>query len=171
MPAKMAITPANTNEMGKNPFKKTISSEGQYQTPATPNNKITSPTNKLITFFTSQKKLTCAGDRLRDILESTDKNGKTVADRIVEAIRDAAIGGDVRFVELILDRIEGKVPNVLQVDDISNGNDEDVDAIYGKAGLSFPSESDGGPSGPGSEPCSSADPASAPPSPGESCGP
>lgn len=110
-------------------------------------------------------------DRLRDILESTDKNGKTVADRIVEAIRDAAIGGDVRFVELILDRIEGKVPNVLQVDDISNGNDEDVDAIYGKAGLSFPPESDGGPSGPGSEPRSGADPASAPPGPGEPCGP
>ena len=110
-------------------------------------------------------------DRLRDILESTDKNGKTVADRIVEAIRDAAIGGDVRFVELILDRIEGKVPNILQVDDFSNDNDSDIDAIYSKAGLSFSPESDGGPGGPSSEPCSSADPAPASPSPGESCGP
>jgi hypothetical protein len=52
-------------------------------------------------------------DRLND---KEMKDAKKVAEVLVEAILQKAIEGDYRFVELVINRIDGKIPNSLTID-------------------------------------------------------
>ena len=58
--------------------------------------------------------------RMRELLESNQINGKPiedgkqVADLLAETILKASLKGNFRFVSMILDRTEGKVPDKIQ---------------------------------------------------------
>jgi hypothetical protein len=60
--------------------------------------------------------------RLRDLLDKKEINGKPiedgkqVADLVAEVIVQKAVAGDIRFVNLMMDRIEGKVPDTVKLD-------------------------------------------------------
>jgi Family of unknown function (DUF5681) len=60
--------------------------------------------------------------RLRDLLDKSEidgkpiKDGKQVADLVVDIIIRKAIDGDYRFVDLVMNRIEGKIPDTLKLD-------------------------------------------------------
>ena len=75
----------------------------------------------------------CISEALRAILESKDqKDGKLIADKVAQVIVDEALKGDARMIEILLDRVEGKVTQAIdaQVDTsvrwiIGKGYDED----------------------------------------------
>lgn len=46
---------------------------------------------------------------------SQEKNGKTAAEQVIEALRKKAIAGDARAIELLLNRAYGKVPDRFDV--------------------------------------------------------
>jgi hypothetical protein len=56
-------------------------------------------------------------DRLRAAIERQEHGGKAleggrdVADLLVQVIIEGALGGDVRLIQLIVDRVDGKVPD------------------------------------------------------------
>ena len=55
-------------------------------------------------------------DRLKAVLDETDDDGRTVAERIVQAGVDAALAGDFRFWQEILNRMDGKVQDEVSVE-------------------------------------------------------
>ncbi len=58
-----------------------------------------------------------AGLLEKDELKDVDLNGgPKVADAMVHTIVKKAIEGDYRFVELVMNRIDGKVPNPITID-------------------------------------------------------
>jgi hypothetical protein len=46
---------------------------------------------------------------LREMLARETRDGRTIADLIVEVIVRKALAGDIRFIKIILERTEGKV--------------------------------------------------------------
>jgi Family of unknown function (DUF5681) len=60
--------------------------------------------------------------RLRELLDKREidgkpiKNNKQVADLVAEVIVEKALAGDYRFVDLMMNRIEGKVPDTVKLD-------------------------------------------------------
>lgn len=53
-------------------------------------------------------------DRIKAILDQETKNGGTVADAMARAAIRAALGGDFRFWQEIVNRSDGKVPDQIQ---------------------------------------------------------
>lgn len=66
-------------------------------------------------------------DRLREIIE---KNNGEVADALVKAAVKAALKGDFRFWQEIINRVEGKVPDAMRHSG-SDGGDLVVELIRG----------------------------------------
>src|SRR5437879_1349165 len=50
------------------------------------------------------------GALLREALDADDGTGKTRAERLAETLVTAAIGGDVRAIALVFDRVDGRAP-------------------------------------------------------------
>lgn len=75
--------------------------------------------------------------RLRDLLQKGEingkpiKDGKQVADLLAEVILKKSLSGDYKFVDLILNRTEGKVPDRLQVEDDRDKIDTLIDELRG----------------------------------------
>jgi hypothetical protein len=76
--------------------------------------------------------------RLNDLLDKNEingepvKDGKQVADLVIEVIIERALRGDFKFVDLVFNRIDGKLSDTLVVD--SNGTTTDTirDFLLGK---------------------------------------
>lgn len=60
--------------------------------------------------------------RLRDLLEKGEingkpiKDGKQVADLLAEVLLKEALQGDMRAIQYVFDRVDGKIPDKLQVE-------------------------------------------------------
>jgi hypothetical protein len=90
------------------------------------------------------------GAVLRDRLAATpDDDERPLADRVTDVIVREALAGDIRFVELLLNRTEGKVPDrVLHSDDdatpprITPANRSRPDDLGGSAAGGSPGSGD-----------------------------
>lgn len=74
-------------------------------------------------------------DRLRTLLASPTQDGKTVADKLLEAAIEASKKGDFRFFKEIFDRHDGPVPTTASGAniDVSKMSDEELDnTVEGK---------------------------------------
>jgi hypothetical protein len=76
--------------------------------------------------------------RIRDLLDREELKGKAlaagkkVADVLAETIVEKATEGDFRFVELVINRVDGKVPDRVSIG--SDGTTEAIrDYLFGKA--------------------------------------
>jgi Family of unknown function (DUF5681) len=75
--------------------------------------------------------------RIRDLLDTNEidgkpiEDGKQVADLVVDVIIERALRGDFKFVDLVMNRIDGKLPDTVVVD--SNGTTDTIrDFLLGK---------------------------------------
>jgi hypothetical protein len=80
--------------------------------------------------------------RLREILDANElegvdlADGEKVADVLAQVIVRKALAGDFRFVELVFNRIDGKVPDKISIgsDGTSDAIRDYLSGINGKAG-------------------------------------
>jgi hypothetical protein len=58
--------------------------------------------------------------RLRRYLDGEDKDGRPRAERFVEKLAEMAMAGDIRAIRMVLDRLDGKAPDRIKVDEPSD---------------------------------------------------
>lgn len=71
--------------------------------------------------------------RLRDIVERSNGTTKDIGDAVMEVLVKSALKGDMKAMALLLDRVDGKVPQPLitQQPDVSKLSDDELQSIAG----------------------------------------